>query len=133
MTRTLYYLPVLLVALGCGSPPTPPSTTAKPQQPFDPVGHWKLVHTDGSLFYITLRADGTGRSHWEKGSDGKWRFEGDRLICSWEDGWTDVITRQGDGFVKIAYEKGRKPEGTPTNGPNKAEKVDNLPPKIDIR
>lgn len=100
--------------------------------PFDPVGHWKLAHTDKTLFYITLNADGTGFSYWESGSPGNWKFQGDRLVCTWKDGWTDIIFKEGDGFKKFGYEPGKKPEGPPTNT-TKAEKVDVIPPKADVR
>ncbi|MBY0526439.1 MAG: hypothetical protein K2R98_23800 [Gemmataceae bacterium] len=108
---------LLLVVCGC---------SGKPAAPFDPVGHWKLLHTDGKPFYITVKSDGTGTSTWGEGATGTWKFEGERLVLTWTDGWTDVITKDGDGFKKIAYEPGRKPEGAPTNS-GKAERIDSIP------
>lgn len=130
MTRLAWLLLVAVPALGCA--PAPPAKTAEQPPPFDPLGHWKLAHTDGTIFYITLKPDGSGHSYWMNGSPGTWKFDGDRLVCSWDDGWTDIIFKEGDGFKKIAYEPGRKPEGKPTNT-TKAEKVDVIPPKPDVR
>jgi hypothetical protein len=132
MNRLYYLLPLVLITVGCAAP-TAPTPTPGPTQPFDPVGHWKLLHTDGTIFYITLNPDGTGLSFWEKaeGTPGTWRFDGERLVCTWKDKWTDIIFKEGDSFVKIAY-KDRKPEGPPDNR-NKAEKVDKIPPKPDVK
>ena len=85
------------------------------EYPFDPVGTWKVAHTDGVPFFITAHADGSAESTWGEGEVGGWAFESERLRFSWTDGWHDFIHRQGNGFAKVAYEPGAPLDGQPTN------------------
>ena len=91
------------------------ATVAGGELPFDPVGTWKVAHTDGVPFYITAHADGSAESTWGPGEQGSWAFEGERLHFSWTDGWHDFIYREGDGFAKVAFEPGAPLDGPVTN------------------
>ena len=83
--------------------------------PFEPVGIWKVAHSNGAPFHITARADGSASSDWGEGEQGRWAFEGARLHFTWSDGWHDFIFRAGDHFAKVAYEPGAPLTGQPSN------------------
>ena len=114
MRRLLFFATLMLLSL---------AASAGGEYPFDPVGTWKVAHTDGVPFFITARADGSAASTWGEGEQGGWTFEGERLHFSWTDGWHDFIYREGDGFAKVAFEPGAPLSGTPTNRTT-AEKVE---------
>ena len=81
-------------------------------------GTWKTKDTKGNPFEIVLSADGSakGDRHGE-GLNGKWKEEGDSAVIEWGDGWTTKITKMGDQYKKMAYEKGK------SMGESEAQKV----------
>jgi hypothetical protein len=78
------------------------------------VGKWKVGDGAGGTFLITLRRDGTatktlGSSH------GTWTVVNGEARITWDDGWRDVIRRNGNGFQKAAYAPGKSLSGDPSN------------------
>ena len=106
MKRILLAVTLMLLSL---------AVSADGDYPFDPVGVWRIAHGDGTPILITAHADGSAVSDWEKGEEGSWAFEGQRLHFAWTDGWHDFIYREGSGFAKVAYGPGAPLDGPPTN------------------
>lgn len=83
---------------------------------FDVVGVWEVQHTDGTPITFVVNEDGTATNDWQGGARGEWRWDGDRAVFDWEDGWRDVISREADGtFVKVAWGPGVDRAGEPSN------------------
>ena len=78
-------------------------------------GAWAVNNTKGEPFEITLAADGTAKSTLPEADAGTWKEEGGAAVISWKSGWTTRIAKQGDKFVKTAFEKGAPLDGPPTN------------------
>ncbi len=87
-------------------------------------GTWKVEDTKGNPFQITLSADCTAKADRAgEGLTGKWKEKKGSAVIKWDSGWTTKITKDGDQYKKIAYEKGKKPAaGEPSHSSN-AEKV----------
>lgn len=78
-------------------------------------GTWAVNNTKGEPFEITLAADGTAKSTLPEADMGTWKEEGGVAVISWKSGWTTKIAKEGDKFVKTAFEKGAALDGPPTN------------------
>ena len=86
------------------------------------AGTWKVADTGGKPFEISLAADGTAKADREgEGMDGTWKKDGSSAVITWKTGWTTKITKDGNKFTKVAYEKGGS-EGAPKNS-STAEKI----------
>lgn len=86
------------------------------------VGTWKVVDTAGKPFEITLAADGAAKATQGEGLSGTWKEEGGAAVITWSTGWTTKIAKDGTGYKKTAYAKGKKTDDAPTNS-SAAEKV----------
>jgi hypothetical protein len=87
------------------------------------AGVWKVDDTYGKSFQITLAADGSAKADREgEGMTGTWKEENGAAIIKWNTGWTTKIVKEGNGYKKTAYDKGKPLDGPPTNS-SKAEKV----------
>ncbi len=86
---------------------------AEPQ--LEPVGRWKIFHSDGKPIWVEVKADGSCRSDWAQGEKGRWKLEKGRLLLDWSDGWRDLIVVEGQQFRKIGYAPGVPLEGKPSN------------------
>lgn len=85
------------------------------------AGTWKVADTAGKPFQITLAADGTAKADREsEGMAGNWKKDGNSAVISWNTGWITKITKEGDKYTKVAYEKGT--DAAPKNS-TPAEKV----------
>jgi hypothetical protein len=106
-------LGVLVTTAAVGQSPAP--------HPFDPVGRWRFLHTDGTPFTARLAPDYTAATDWEGGEHGIWRWEGIAVRVIYTDGWDDLLTLGPDGSFKKA---GWAPEtnrcGTPDNSTSAA-------------
>ncbi len=102
-------------------------TAAAQAPPFDPVGRWRFLHTDGSPFIGRLAPDQTATSNFGTGERGIWRWEGNAVRMMYTSGWDDLLVREADGrFVKRAWGPGADRCGPPTNqGP--AERITTEP------
>lgn len=84
------------------------------------AGTWKVADTGGKPFEITLTADGTAKANRAgEGMNGSWKKDGSSAVIKWDTGWTTKITKEGDRFTKVAYDKG----GSEPKGTSPAEKV----------
>lgn len=88
----------------------------------DYVGKWKTTDTTGKAFEITLGADGTAKATQGDGLTGTWKEAGGAAVITWSSGWTTKIAKDGAGYKKTAYDKGKPVDGAPTNSAA-AEKV----------
>ena len=91
-------------------------TTATPSQVSRAhfLGEWRVgVGGDNSgTFLITLKRDGVAEK--SLGSQkGTWKVVNGAAQCQWEDGWTDVIRRNGGKWEKAAWSSGRSLDDPP--------------------
>jgi sporulation protein YlmC with PRC-barrel domain len=87
------------------------------------VGVWSVQDTNGKPFKITLSADGSAKADRDEGMTGTWKEDSGAAVVSWDTGWTDKITKQGNKYKKTAYDKGKPLDGPPTNTSD-AEKIE---------
>jgi hypothetical protein len=93
------------------STPTTPAMTAG-RAHF--VGVWKVgIGGDNSgTFLITLKRDGLAEK--TLGSrDGTWTVVNGEARCKWDDGWTDVIRKNGGHWEKAAWAPGSSLDAPP--------------------
>lgn len=80
------------------------------------VGEWKVGLGGGNsgTFLITLKRNGvaektTGSPH------GTWSVANGEARCRWDDGWTDVIRKNGGQWEKAAWPPGSSLDAPPDN------------------
>ena len=96
------------------STPTTTATTTSSASRAQFLGVWKVgVGGDSTgTFLITLKRDGIAEK--TLGSqNGTWTVVNGEARCKWEDGWTDVIRRNGSLWEKAAWSHGRPLDGPP--------------------
>jgi len=73
------------------------------------TGEWKVGVGGGvsGTFEIILKPDGTAHKDIGGGGDGKWAMVNGEARIAWDDGWHDVIRKQGGKFQKAAYGPGK--------------------------
>jgi hypothetical protein len=107
-----------LAAGGCATRLSPADAAAR-----EFAGGWALADTEGDLFDVIVRADGTAVTNWSKGAAGA-RGErgtwtpaagGEGISLSYDSGWRDVIQRAGRGYSKRSYGPGVPVSAVPTN------------------
>ncbi|MGE0856455.1 MAG: hypothetical protein AB7L18_10260 [Hyphomicrobiaceae bacterium] len=87
------------------------------------AGNWKVTDTNGKPFTIMLSEDGKARADRSgEAMKGAWKTDGDAAVITWDTGWVTKIMKDGDGYKKVAFDKGAAPDGKPTNS-SKAERV----------
>ena len=93
---------------------TPTTATAASRAHF--LGVWKVGVGGGNpgTFLIKLKPDGVaektlGLHH------GTWTVVNGEARCSWEDGWTDVIRKNGGQWEKAAWAPGSSLEAQPAS------------------
>ena len=90
-------------------------------QGLDYLGSWALNDTQNQLFNIVVRPDKTVVSNWSKGDRGAegergtWKRKGTRLIISYNDGWTDVLSPSRYGISRQSYSPGVGMEDSPAS------------------
>ena len=93
---------------------TPATTSTSSLSHAHFLGVWRVgVGGDSSgTFLITLKRDGVAEktlgSH-----NGTWTVVNGEAHCKWEDGWTDVIRRNGSLWEKAAWSRGRSLDEPP--------------------
>lgn len=85
------------------------------QSPIEPVGRWKIFHSDGAPIWVEVKADGSCSSDWGKGEKGRWKLDQGSLLLDWSDGWRDIISVEGKGLKKAGYAPGVPLTGKPSN------------------
>ncbi|MEO6052563.1 MAG: hypothetical protein ABIP97_00980 [Chthoniobacterales bacterium] len=67
-------------------------------------GVWRLnKEPDGSFLYVSLQSDGDAESTNPANGPGKWQLTAEGARITWKDGWTELITKQGEQFVRMAW------------------------------
>jgi len=87
-----------------GSPnnQAPANRLEGPQAPF--VGIWRMnKEPDGSYQYIALQSSGRAFSTINGGTEGKWEHSEKGALCTWPDGWVDLIERTPEGWQKRSW------------------------------
>jgi hypothetical protein len=94
------------------STPTPTTPSAVGSAHF--LGVWKVGVGGGNsgTFLITLKRDGVAEKTLGPHS-GTWKVVNGEAQCKWEDGWTDVIRRNGSQWEKAAWSHGRSLDDPP--------------------
>ncbi len=86
-------------------PPTntaPASRIEGPQAVF--VGVWRMnKEPDGSYLYLSLQSNGRVLSTINGGTEGKWEKTEKGAVCTWPDGWADLIERSSEGWQKRSW------------------------------
>lgn len=80
------------------------------------VGIWRLnKEPDGSYLYIVLQSCGQAFSTIASGTQGKWESTKEGALCSWPDGWTDLIFASPEGYQKRSWVGAAKENITPSD------------------
>jgi len=78
------------------------------------TGIWQLnKEPDGSYLYIALRSSGRAFSTVNGGTEGRWEVTKDGALCSWPDGWNDLIYPSQEGFQKRSWVGPEEQNATP--------------------
>lgn len=87
------------------SPPTNQAVAQRadgPQAAF--IGVWRLnKEPDGSFLYLALQSGGRAFSTINGGTEGKWEKTEKGALCTWPDGWVDLIERTPEGWQKRSW------------------------------
>ena len=68
------------------------------------VGVWRMnKEPDGSYQYMALQSNGRALSTINGGTEGKWEKTEKGALCTWPDGWTDLIERSSEGWQKRSW------------------------------
>jgi len=80
------------------------------------VGVWKVGIGGGNsgTFLITLKRNGAAEKTQGPGH-GTWSVVNGEAQCRWDDGWTDVIRKNGGQWEKAAWSPGSSLEAQPDN------------------
>lgn len=80
----------------------------------DFVGKYETTDTEGRPMQITLSQDGTATGQRaDESLTGKWKEkkkDQNTAVIRWKDGWITQITKSGDTYSKIGYQKGKRGE-----------------------
>jgi hypothetical protein len=64
---------------------------------------------------MRVYADGTAWSDYPSNNPGRWRMDGDRLVCVWADDWKEVLIPSPEGWSKLGYQPGASLQSPPSN------------------
>ena len=79
-------------------------------------GSWILDDSNGKPFEATFSHDGKASgTHGDAMKHGTWKEENGAAIIHWTTGWTTLIEKNGDSYVKTAFKPGASLTGPPTN------------------
>jgi hypothetical protein len=68
------------------------------------TGIWQLnKEPDGTHLYVALQSSGRAFSTIGGGTEGKWTATRDGALCTWPDGWNDLISTSQDGYQKRSW------------------------------
>lgn len=116
MNKLLTYLSIVLILCSFTASASLAASVSKEEF----VGVWLQNDTHGKPFQITLNADGTGETNWGPGEVGTWELEGNRAICTWNNGWVDIITKTDQGF---SYDTAIAPDAIKAAKPVPSKKI----------
>ncbi len=79
-------------------------------------GSWILDDTSGNPFEAIFSLDGKASgTHGDAMKYGTWKEEDGAAVIHWTTGWTTLIKKSGDKYVKTAFKPGASLTGPPTN------------------
>lgn len=99
----------------------PPPCSQQDKSPVDWSGVWSALDEQGQTFDIVLFPNGQAVSTWTKGPAGArgergwWRPTPDGAMIFFDDGWTDLLVRDGEGYRHRGYSPGTLLSGASTN------------------
>jgi hypothetical protein len=68
------------------------------------VGIWRMnKEPDGSYLYLALQSNGQALSTINGGTEGQWELTPKGALCTWPDGWVDLIERIPGGWQKRSW------------------------------
>ncbi len=68
------------------------------------TGIWQLnKEPDGTYLYVTLQSAGRAFSTVGGGTEGRWELTKEGALCTWPDGWNDLILPAQDGYQKRSW------------------------------
>ena len=79
------------------------------------LGDWTVGDGAGGEFTITLKSNGSAHKTIGSSSGGTWTVVNGEAQITWDDGWHDVIRRNGSKYQKAAYSPGASLSGKPDN------------------
>lgn len=88
---------------------SPPTNTAPAERLSDEkkaayVGVWRLnQEPDGTYLYLALQSNGRAASTVNGGTEGKWEMTERGALCTWPDGWIDLISRGPNGWQRRSW------------------------------
>lgn len=87
------------------------------------IGIWRLnKEPDGSYLYLILQSSGRAWSTIAGGTEGKWEVTKEGALCSWPDGWMDLIFTTPGGYQKRSW-VGPLPQNTTASDVSDAIRV----------
>jgi len=87
-----------------------------PSAKSDFAGTWKVTDTSGAPFEIVLGDDGTATADRSgEALTGTWKEDNGAAVITWSEGWMTKIAKEGDGYQKMAWDKGVSMDSPPTN------------------
>src|SRR4029434_8584862 len=78
-------LGISFLAFSCSQKVDSPSvqSPSAPASKESYIGNWKLSDTQGNTYYMSLDADGSGKTTRGGGEFGKWEFKQDHIEAEW--------------------------------------------------
>jgi hypothetical protein len=113
---------------GLSGPPKN-SSAAKRLEKGGFIGVWRLnKEPDDSFQYVALQSSGRAFSTIGGGTEGTWVETPDGALCTWPEGWKDLISPVEGGYQKRSWvgeeeQEGRQPDITPALRVGEAEFV----------
>ena len=81
---------------------SPATRVDEAKAPF--VGIWRMnKEPDGSYLYLALQSNGQALSTINGGTQGQWELTPRGALCTWPDGWVDLIERVPGGWQKRSW------------------------------
>lgn len=82
----------------------------------EPVeGLWWVSHGDGAPLQVRLYPDGSAWSDYPSNNPGRWKRQGEDVICLWADDWKERFKPTPSGWEKLGYRPGQSTDGPPSN------------------
>ena len=81
----------------------------------DGAGMWWVSHGNGAPLQLRLYPDGSAWSDYPSNNPGTWHSLNGDVVCRWADGWSEVLRRSPDGWVKLGFKPGAALDRPPSN------------------
>jgi len=92
--------------------------------PVEYIGTWQVEESDGSPRFMVLYEDHSAQTTFNPKAQGQWQYDPDQeeVRINWNDGWADILVKEGNKFKNAGYSPGSGPDDNPANV-GKAKKV----------